>query len=208
MKVNELIEKVNGIQTIESIKNALNVDRTRAIYLIYRLRKNGYVITKQDSNNSRIYFISKQNRLGGTSYIDIINENSPIKLSSSEVYKIYGRNVSIEETIVYALKTHRFRYILASLGLYKKINNWKELYRLAKKNDLIREVGALYYLSRMIIPRVKKMSKFFEYHALLKNENKYRYIIQNLKSKDFSSIEEKWKVFIPFSNEDLVGYHK
>ncbi len=208
MKVSELIEKVNGIQTIESIKNALGVDRTRAIYLIYRLRKKGYVITKQDSNNSRIYFISKQNRLGGVSYIDIINENSPIKLSSSEVYKIYGRHVSIEETIVYALKTHRFRYVLASLGLYKKIKNWKEIYRLAKKNDLIREVGALYYLSRTVIPRVKKMNKFFEYHALLKNENKYRHIIPNLKSKDFSSIEEKWKVFIPFSNEDLAGYRK
>jgi len=207
MKVNELIEKVNGMQTIESIKNALNVNRIRAIYLIHRLRKEGYVITKQDSNNSRIYFISKQNRLGGTSYIDIINENSPIKLYSSEIYKIYGRHVSIEETIVYALKTHRFRYILASLGLYKKIKNWKEIYRLAKKNDLIREVGALYYLSRKIIPRVKKMNKFFEYHAL-KNENKYKYIVPNIKSKDFPSIEEKWKVFIPFSNEDLIGYCK
>jgi len=208
MKVNELIEKVNGIQTIESIKNTLNVNRTRAIYLIYRLRKKGYVITKQDSNNSRIYFISKQNKLGGTSYIDVINENSPIKLSSSEVYKIYGRRVSIEETIIYALKTHRFRYILASLGLYKKVKNWSELYRLAKKNDLIKEVGALYDLTRIIIPRIKKMSKTFEYYALLKDENEYRYIIPNLKSKDFFSIEKKWKVFIPFSNEDLVGYRK
>ena len=208
MKVNELIEKVNGIQTIESIKNTLNVNRTRAIYLIYRLRKKGYVITKQDSNNSRIYFISKQNKLGGTSYIDVINENSPIKLSSSEVYKIYGRRVSIEETIIYALKTHRFRYILASLGLYKKVKNWSELYRLAKKNDLIKEVGALYDLTRIIIPRIKKMSKTFEYYALLKDENEYRYIIPNLKSKDFSSIGEKWKVFIPFSIEDLTGYRK
>ena len=208
MRVNELIKKVNGVQTIESIKNALNVDRTRAIYLIYRLRKEGYVITKQDSNNSRIYFISKQNRLGGTSYIDIINENSPIKLSPSEVYKIYGRNVSIEETIIYALKTHRFRYILASLGLYKKIKNWGELYRLAKKNNLVREVGALYSLIMVVIPRVKKMNKIFEYHAALKNEHEYKYIIPNLKSKYFASIEEKWRVFIPFSIEDLTGYRK
>lgn len=208
MKINELIEKVNGMQTIESIKNELDVDRAKAIYLIYRLRKKGYVITKQDSNNSRIYFISRQNRLGGTSYIDVINENSPIKLSSSEIYKIYGRKVSIEETIVYALKTHRFRYILSSLGLYKKIKNWKELYRLAKKNDLIKEIGALYNLARMVIPRIKKMNKVFEHYALLKDKNKYRYIIPNLKSKDFSLIEEKWKVFIPFSYEDLRGYRK
>jgi len=208
MKVDELIKKVNGTQTIESIKNSLNVDRTRAIYLIYRLRKEGYVITKQDSNNSRIYFISKQNKLGGTSYMDIINENSPIKLSSSEVYKIYGRNVSIEETLVYALKTRRFRYILASLGLYKKIKSWSELYRLAKNNNLVREVGALYSLIRIIVPRIKKMNKNFERYALLKNGNEYKYIIPNLKSKDFSSIEEKWKVFIPFSFEDLTGYRK
>lgn len=208
MKTSELIEKVNGIQTIESIKNTLDVNKTRAIYLIYRLRKEGYVITKQDSNNSRIYFISKQNRIGGTSYIDIVNENSPIKLSSSEVYKIHGRPVSIEETIIYALKTQRFRYVLASLGLYKKIKNWRELYQLAKKNDLVKEVGALYNLARSIIPKMKKMNKVFEHYALLKNENEHRYIIPNLKSKDFSLIEEKWKVFIPFSNEDLIGYRK
>ncbi len=208
MKINELIRQVNGIQTIESIKSTLNIDRTRAIYLIYRLRKKGYVITKQDANNSRIYFISKQNRLGGTSYIDIINENSQVKLSSSEVYKIYGRNVSIEETIVYALKTRRFRYILASLGLYKKIKDWRELYRLAKKNNVVREIGALYSLVSVIIPRVKKMNKVFEHYALLKNENEYRYIIPNFKSKKFSSIEKKWKVFIPFSREDLVEYRK
>ncbi len=208
MKTNELIKKVSGMQTIESIKNELNVDRARAIYLVYRLRKEGYVITKQDSNNSRIYFISKQNKLGGTSYIDIVNENSPIKLSSSEIYQIYGRKVSIEETIVYALKTHRFRYILASLGLYKKIKNWRELYRLAKKNNLVREIGALYSLVMLIIPRVKKMNKVFEHYALLKNKYNYRYIIPNFKSKEFSSIEKRWKVFIPFSNEDLIGYRK
>lgn len=206
MNTNELIEKVNGVQTIESIKSTLNVDRTRAIYLIYRLRKRGYVITKQDSNNSRIYFISRQNKLGGTSYIDIINENSPVKLSSSEVYKIYGRPVSIEETIIYALKTHRLRYILASLGLYKKIRDWVELYRLAKKNDLVREVGALYDLVWNTFPRIKKMSRFFKHWALLKTEPNFRFIIPNLKSKDFSSIEEKWKVFIPFSSEDLKEY--
>jgi hypothetical protein len=208
MKTNELIEKINGLQTIESIKNILNINRTRAIYLVYKLRKEGYVVTKQDSGNSRIYFISKQNRLGGTSYLDIINKNSPVKLSSSEVYKIYGRKVSIEETIIYAIKTGKFRYILASIGLYKKIKDWKEMYCLAQKNNLVREVGALYDLARAVIPRIKKINRVFEYHALPKEAEKYKYIIPNLKSKDFLPIEEKWKIHLPFNREDLKEHYR
>lgn len=133
MKTQDIINRINGIQTIESIKSALKINNTRAIYLIYRLRKKGYVTTKQGPNHTRIYNISIENALGGASYIDIINKYSPIKLSSSEVYKIYGREISIEETIIFALKTRKLRYVLASLALFKKIKNWNELYRLAKK---------------------------------------------------------------------------
>ena len=52
------------------------------------------------------------------------------------------------------------------------------------------------------------MNKIFEYHAALKMNMNTKYIIPNLKSKYFASIEEKWRVFIPFSIEDLTGYRK
>jgi DNA-binding Lrp family transcriptional regulator len=208
LDMNELLNKIRGVQTIESIKNALDIDKTKAIYIVYKLRKKGYVITKQDSGNNRIYFISRENALGGTSYIDVLNKYSPIKLSTAEVYKIYGREVSIEETIIYSLKTRKFRYILASLALYKKIKDWRELYRLAKRNNLVREVGSLYSLIEHILPRVKKIHKIFLYYALPKDNNEYKFIIPNLRSEDYRMIEEKWRVHIPFNKEDLKEYLK
>jgi len=193
MAISEVLNKISGVQTIESIKSALKIDRTKAIYIIYRLRKRGYVITKQDAGNTRVYFISRENILGGKSYLDVLNKYSPIKLSSSEVYKIYGREVSIEETLVYALKTRKFRYILSSLALFKRIKNWKELYRLGKRNNILRE-------------RIKKINKVFLNHSLPNKTDNFRYIIPHLKSKDFLSIENKWKMHIPFNRTDLVEY--
>ncbi len=208
MNIQETLKKLNGLQTIESIKSRLHVDSTKAIYLVHRLRKKGYVKTRKDSANKRIYVITRDNVLGGVSYIDIINKYSPIKLASSEVYKIYGRDVSIEETVVYAIKTRRIRYILASLALFKKIKDWKELYRLAKKNDVVREIGALYDVVEHAFPRVKKMSKYFLHLSLPKKQDKYRYIVENLKSNDSKEIEKKWKVYIPINKEDLAEYKR
>jgi hypothetical protein len=146
--------------------------------------------------------------LGGTSYVDIINKYSPIKLSSAEIYKIYGREVSIEETIVYAVKTRKLRYIMASLALFKRISNWDELFRLAKQNNLLREVGALYDLSIKVIRKIRRMDKKFRYHALPGADEPYKYIMPNLRSGDYKDIEKIWKIYIPFNSADLVDYSR
>ena len=206
MTTQEIMNKISGVQTIGSVKSALNVDRTKAIYLIHKLRKKGYVLTKQDPNNVRIYYIAQENALGGTSYIDIINKYSPIKLTSSEVYKIYGREVSIEETIIYSIKTRRFRYILSALALFRRIKDWPELYKLAKKNNLIREIGALYDLVEINLSKVKKMSKLYLTYGLPSEKDKFTYLIPSFRSNDFKDIENKWKVYLPFNKVDLVWY--
>jgi hypothetical protein len=208
MKTLDLITSIKGVQTLESIKSKLGIDTKKAVYFIHRLRKKGYVKTKYDSNKKRIYYISPENVLGGTSYIDIINKYSPIKLSSAEVYRIYGREVSIEETIVYAVKTRKLRYILASLALFKRINNWNELFRLAKQNNLLREVGALYDLSTRVICKIRKMDKKFRYHALPKADEPYKYILPDLRSGDYKDIEKVWKIYIPFNIADLMDYSR
>lgn len=208
MKNKELLKIISGIQTISSIMEALNVDRRRAVYYVHKLRKKGYVKTKYASDKKRIYYISAENALGGQSYVDIINKYSPIKISSSEIYKIYGREVSIEETLVYAVKSRSFRFILASLALFRKPINWKELYRLAKKNNLLREIGALYDLARKNIKKVRRMNKNFRNYSLPKNKEGYLSIIPNLKSSDFKKIEETWRVYLPFNEADLGDYKK
>ena len=105
-----------------------------------------------------------------------------------------------------SLKTKKFRYVLASLALFKKIKNWHELYRLAKKNNLVREIGALYNLTEIIFPKIKKMPKFYANRALPKKIDKFTYIIPPFKSRDYIIMEDRWKVHIPFNKRDLEEY--
>lgn len=205
MEKRELLQKLEGIQTIESIMDILKVNKKMAIYYIYRLRKKGYVKTKQKSNKKRVYYISIDNKLGGTSYYDIINQNSPVKISTPEIYKIYGKKPSLEETLIYAIKTKSLRTILASLALFKKINNWSLLYKLSKENNTKRKIGVLYDLSRKIM-KVRRIDGKFRKNALPKKEDKFEYIIPKLRSKDFIKIEKIWEVYLPFNKKDLEEY--
>ena len=205
MKRNELLQKLAGIQTIESVMDILKVDKRIAIYYLHRLRKWGYVKTMKQSNNRRVYNISLDNKLGGKSYYEIINQHSPIKISTPVIYRIYGKEPSLEETLIYAIKTKSLRTILASLALFKKISNWVELYNLAKENHIERQVGALYDLARQIM-KVRRMTDKFRSCALPKEEYKFEYVIPKLKSRDFMEIEKVWKIYLPFNKKDLEEY--
>jgi DNA-binding Lrp family transcriptional regulator len=205
MKIKLILKKLEGTHNIESIMGTLGIARSKAIYYIYRLRKQGYVKTKRLDNNRRLYNISFENKLGGTSYYEIINKYSPIKITSQEIYKVYGKEPSLEETLVYAVKTQRLRIVLASLALFKMIGDWPELYRLAKANHIERQIGALYDLSRLIM-RTRKMTKRFRNHALPNGNPSFNYVIKGLKSKDFQDIEKIWKIYLPFNKSDLEDY--
>ena len=205
MDKQELLQKLAGIQTIESVMDILRVDIKMAIYYLHRLRKEGYIKTKRQSNNRRVYNISLDNKLGGKSYYEIINQHSPIKISTPVIYRIYGKEPSLEETLIYAIKTKSLRTILASLALFKKINNWVELYNLAKENHIERQVGALYDLARQVM-KVRKMSLKFRSSALPKEECRFEYAVPELKSKDFMEIERIWKMYLPFNKKDFEEY--
>ena len=206
METKTLLKKLEGIQTLKSIMSILKIGREKAIYYIHRLRKQGYVKTKKLSDNTRVYNISFENKLGGISYYDIINQNSPVKISTPKIYKIYGKSALIEEALIYAIKTKSLRTILAALALFKKIEDWTTLYRLAKKNHIERQVGALYDLSRRVMRKVQRMPKRFKNNALPKEEYPFEYVIKGLKSKDFKDIEKIWKIYLPFNKEDLEDY--
>ena len=205
MKTEQLLKKLEGVQTIDSATSLLRITKDKAIYYLFRLRKEGYVKTKRLSNNKRVYNISFENKLKGTSYFEIINKYSPVKIATPITYKIYGKDPSLEETLVYAVKTGSLRIILASLALFRKITDWSRLYRLAKKNRLERQVGALYDLAKKIM-RVRRMPVRFRNNALPKEEYTFEYTILGLKSKDFKDIEETWKIYLPFNKNDLSDY--
>jgi hypothetical protein len=206
----ELVKRLEGNHTLGSIieilnENGIKANKEKTVYLIHNLRKKGFVKTKRLSNNKRVYNISFDNMLGGFNYYEIINENSPIKLAINEDYKIHGKKKILEEALIYALKKNEIRPILASIVLFKKINNWPLLYKLAKKENLQRQIGALYDVARTII-KTRKMTKRFRNLSLPKNNEKSQYIIKGLKSRDFSNIEKIWKVYIPLNKIDLEDY--
>ncbi|MEK6859777.1 MAG: hypothetical protein AABX54_03090 [Nanoarchaeota archaeon] len=212
ININVLLKMLAGNHTLSSIidilnENKIKTNKQKAIYLMHRLRKKGYVKTEKLSNNKRVYNISFNNKLKGFNYYDIINENSPIKLAIHEDYKIYGKKKSLEEALIYALNKKSVRSLLAILALFKKINNWSLLYKLAKKEDLQRQVGTLYDIARTII-KTRKMTKRFRNLSLPKKTDKFLYMIDNLKSKDFKDIEKTWKIYIPINKIDMEDYRK
>ena len=205
MKTREMFRKLDGVQTIESIMSILGANKTRAIYVVHKLRKNGYVKTLLAPDRRRVYYISYENKMGGTSYYEIINKHSPIKLSETETYKIYGRDVSMEETFIFAIKSRKIRLILASLALFKSIRDWSLLYKLARVNRVERKVGALYDLSRKIM-RVRRMDRRIRGLMLPKGNDPWVDVIEGFGSTDFTGVENIWKVHLPFNKSDMEGY--
>lgn len=201
----EMLEKIKGVHTLESIITLLEVKRNQAVKIISRLRKKGYVKTKRLYNNRRVYDISFQNRIGGKTYYETLNENSPIKLMVKESPILYGKEPTPEETLVFALKTQSLRAILSALALFKKMNDWPRLYQLSKPENLQRKIGALYDISRLFM-KTRKMSKRFQNLSLPKKNDPYLDIIAGLSSDDFKDIEKKWKINIPFNKADLEEY--
>lgn len=205
MDKKKIVKKIEGIQTIDSIMSILNINRQRAIYVIFKLRRGGYVRTQRMPDKKRVYHISFENVTSGKSYTEIINKYSPIKIATSETYKIYGRDITLEETLIFAVKSKKFRSILAALSLFRKICDWSLLYALAKDNKMQRQIGALYDLSKKIM-RTRRMDGRFRRHMLPSKEDEYQYIIPGLRSKHFQGIERRWKVYLPFNEDDLSGY--
>jgi len=206
-KYRALAGLLEGIYTIETLCKRLKIDRTKAIYVIHRLRKLGYVETSYGRGKKRLYFISPKN-INAVSYTQIINKVSPIKLATFNPYYIHGRTPSYEEVFIYALKRKEIRYLIASLALFKKISNWSHLYNLAKKEGLVVEIVALYEVARKTVRKIRRMPVKFINNAKKIMPKHFRYIIKPFSSNDFKDIEKKWKVYIPLNRADLEDYKR
>ena len=195
-KYNKLAESLEGLYTLETLCERLRINRIKAIYIIHRLRKLGFVKTFYTEGKRRLYSISLRNKQKGISYTERINEVSPVQLASSNPYYIHGRIPSHEEALIYAIKQRDVRHLIASLALFRKISNWSLLYNLAKKEGLINEIVALYELSRKIVKKVRRMPKRFLNLAKKRKAKKFSYIIKHFSSDDFKDIERKWKIYM------------
>lgn len=207
-KYKKIAESLEGMFTIRTLSERLKIDRTKAIYVIYRLRKLGFVKTIYGNKKRRIYYISLRNKQKRISYTEVINEVSPIKLVDSNPSYVHGEIPSYEEALIYAMKKNSVRYIIASLPLFRKIKNWSLLYKLAKEENLVIPVVALYEVSRRVVSKVRRMPKRFLTYAEKQKGKNFVYIIKPISSKNFKDIENKWKVYIPLNLVDLGDYTK
>jgi len=207
MRPSDFLKRLEGTQTISSVMALISVDKDKAAYLIYRLRKEGYVKTRKRGDQTRVYDISFKNKLNGVSYYDIINQGSPTKVSAPSNNILFGKKPTAEEALVFAVNTKSLRTIIAALSLFHRINDWSMLYRLSKKDNIQREIAALYDLARTIVKKIKRMPKRFQTFAKPKKGSDYEFIIQGLRSKDFQNIEKRWKVYLPFNQKDLEADH-
>ncbi len=200
--ISELAKKLEGMHTAETLASELNVSIRTAINIASKLRKAGYLHYYSAGRKKRIYQISPMRfrLLGRPGLYETINKYSKIKIKEPFNHRIHDRKFSIEEALVLAINSENIRLILSSLNLFAHIKNWGLLNNLAKRYNLQRNIGALYDVTKLII-KIKKMDERTR-NSLLRGNGR-EYIIKDLSSKDFKSIEEKWRIKMPLNFNDL-----
>ena len=197
----ELLRKIEGWHTPETLASDLNIKRQSAINLISRLKKEGYVKTMIGGRRKRIYMIkARKQRERDPGMFDIINKYSTKSMQLAEWYdhQVHG-TYGPEEALIDALDTKSFRVILASMRLFNHITNWPKLYKLAKEKNCWQKVGALYDVARLFIKIRKMPEKYLKY----KIKRKKWVLLSKLKKKNFIEIANKWHVYIPFNKYDM-----
>lgn len=193
----KILLKLEGLHTVETVAEALGIKKQSALNLLTKLKREGYVIVQGAGRIKRFYKISplKQHpRYPGM--FDIINKYSPMKIQPWYDHQVHGP-YGPEEALIDALQTKSFRLILASLCLFNHITDWPRLYHLAKEKNCWQKVGALYAVARLFF-RVKKMPALYQKYKPVK-----WLAITQLQKINFPEIAQRWKVYIPFNQNDL-----
>ena len=201
-----MARKLEGLQTVDSISKALDIDRRTAVNYVWLLRKKGFVETAYGKRKIRMYRISpfKAVKSGYPGLYEFLNQNSKIKIYAPYKNRIYDHKPTVEEMIIKAVQTGDFRTIFSALNLFNKITNWALLSQIARKENVGRKIGALYDAARTII-RVRKMDKRIK-KSLLKSKIDNKFIVKNARTRDLKDIEKIWNVYLPFNKADLEAY--
>ncbi|MFH1440077.1 MAG: hypothetical protein ABIG89_05905 [Candidatus Woesearchaeota archaeon] len=199
----EMLYRLDGLQTVDTIMDELNIGRQSAVNLISKLKKEQH-LTIWAGGRKKIYKITIRKQLPRVDGMwDVINRYShKMKLNPwydhqvhivDKAHGVYGP----EDALIDAIETKSFRIILASLHLFRHIKNWKKLYSLSMRYDSWQKVGALYETARLFL-KIKKMpEKYIQFKP-----NRWHQLTQ-LKKKNFSDIANRWKIYIPFNKNDI-----
>lgn len=201
-KLLEILKTLEGLQTVDTVAEALCMKKQSVLNLMVNLKKERYATVSGGGKQKRIYKITTRKQLPRVpGMFDILNKyNSHFKLNpwyDHQVHGIYGP----EEALIDAIQTQSFRVILASLRLFNHITNWPKLYKLAKEKDCWQQVGALYDVASLTW-KVKHIPSSY----LSFTFKKKKYLIRPYPTQEdfLKPIAKKWNVTLPFKKGDLL----
>lgn len=199
MRELETLKKLEGMHTLETVANAMNITKGSALNLISRLKKQGYITKTGGGKQKRIYKITTtKQRQRSRGMFDIINKYSPhTKLQPGYDHQVHGRYL-VEDAVVDAICTQSFRVMLASIKLFNNVKEWPRLYKLAKERGVWQKVGALYDVARLFV-KVRKMP---ERYREVKPKS-WKRLTKLGNRNNFPEIQRRWKVYIPFNENDI-----
>ena len=192
-KTLQILKQIEGLQTVETVAQALNLKRQSALNLLSKLKKQKYVTVQGGGKQVRFYRITTTKQLPrDPGMFDIINKHSPMKINPWYDHQVHGK-YTVEDALLDALQTESFRVILASMHLFRHVTDWPKLYR---SKDW-QKVGALYDVARLFM-RVNKMPERYRKYT------PSRWVqLTLLKKLNFPDVAKKWRVFIPFNPIDV-----
>ena len=192
----ELLYTLEGLYTVETIMKELSLRKQSALNLISKLKREQHLIIWA-GGRKKIYKITIRKQLPRVHGMwDIINKYSPMKLNpwyDHQVHGVYGP----EEALVDAIETKSFRVILTSMHLFRHIKDWKKVYNLSRKYNSWQKICAVYDVSMLFIKVGRMPEKYIHFKP-----QKWQQLTQ-LKKKNFPEIANKWKIYIPFNQNDM-----
>jgi len=195
----DVMRRIEGLQTVATVQDALGLTRQSAINLLSKLRKAGHVTSSGGGRQPRLYKITRYKQLPRKrGMFDLLNACNPwFKLNPWYDHQVHGR-YTVEDAILDAIDTGSFRAILATLRCFNHIKNWPKLYREAKRRGTWNKVGALYDVARQHF-RVRRMPARYRKHFEKSEEE----LIKGFKKTEYKAITEEWGVAIPFKSGDI-----
>jgi hypothetical protein len=140
-----------GKYTVETFAKKQVLSRQSSLNLLSKLKKQGFVQVSGGGAQRRIYTVSKTLKKEQNGFFVVLNKFSPEKIAPSfehYVYGKYGPEQAIIDGILFLKKQKDIRVRHAMFYLFNHVKNWKLLFDLAKKEEIVDEVHKLYEEAR------------------------------------------------------------
>lgn len=147
--------------TLEKFAEENNLTKQSALNKLTKLKKEGFVKVSGGGAQKRIYTVSNKRLRKPNGFFSVLNKHSPEKINPYFEHYVFG-HYTLERAIIDGLKLKQnIRLRKAMYYLFNHVKNWKKLFKLAKRNDLVSEVLKLYYEARKNV-KVKRIPKRYE----------------------------------------------